>query len=485
MARMAASMVGQGVEHSPGLGGLFRCQAVEDVRPLHDVLYGGRPQEGLLAVAVGIEVVVGEHLIDLRRHHHADHGPTLPNGHVMCSRGGPRRRPFPPPQSQVSHCRDGPTRSGRSQLTQCSPRPPSSSPARRTHLAYQTAAPGPPDLVFVGGSMATTLGWDDPVTAKGFRRLASFSRLVTYDQRGMGRSDRFDPSSAPTMDDLVEDLAAVVEAAGVKIPSSSAPQRRRGRRGVCHRAPGAAVGPVQYVGAPPRGRRLPDRRQRPCARRTSRSATGPNGARAGSTTSSPPPRRRAARSGRARLTSQNQLVAIFRLNRTYDIRHLLPTVDVPTLVIHLEDNANVPSAFTGRSSPTRFPGACLVLVPGSDHVFLRNYATPVIDEVEPFVTGRLTRVPDRMMTTMLFTDIVDSTPLAAALGDEAWSALIDEHNVRVRRHVVAQGGQALKSTGDGFLAALRRNTVGRPRAHWRRWRPGGPRPVAASRGARR
>ena len=63
-----------------------------------------------------------------------------------------------------------------------------------THLAYQVGGQGPPDIVFVGGSMATTLGWDDPATAKGFRRLASFSRLVTYDQWGTGRSDRFNPS---------------------------------------------------------------------------------------------------------------------------------------------------------------------------------------------------------------------------------------------------------------------------------------------------
>ena len=90
------------------------------------------------------------------------------------------------------------------------------------HLAYQVAGSGPPDIVFVGGSMATTLAWEEHATAKGFRRLASFSRLVTYDQRGTGYSDRFDPSDAPTLDDLVGDLAAVIDAAGVTDPSSSA-----------------------------------------------------------------------------------------------------------------------------------------------------------------------------------------------------------------------------------------------------------------------
>ena len=87
-----------------------------------------------------------------------------------------------------------------------------------SHLAYQVAGTGPAEIVFVGGSLATTLVWDDPATAKGFRRLASFSRLVTYDQLGTGYSDRFEPSTPPSFDDLVADLAAVIDAAGVREP---------------------------------------------------------------------------------------------------------------------------------------------------------------------------------------------------------------------------------------------------------------------------
>ena len=152
-------------------------------------------------------------------------------------------------------------------------------------------------------------------------------------------------------------------------------------------------------------------------------------------------------------TSQNQLVTIFRINRTYDIRSVLPTISVPTLVIHLEGNANIPPDH-GRFIAQAIPGARLVLLPGTDQVFLRNYATPVIDEVERFVTGDLSPFTDRFRAVILFTDIVDSTPRAAALGDEAWSALIDEHNALVKRQVVAYGGTVLKSTGDGFLAAF-------------------------------
>jgi class 3 adenylate cyclase len=85
---------------------------------------------------------------------------------------------------------------------------------------------------------------------------------------------------------------------------------------------------------------------------------------------------------------------------------------------------------------------------------LRNYGTPVFDEVEQFVTGRRTTFADRMRTTILFTDIVDSTPLAASLGDVRWGVLIDDHNDRLRRLVVAHGGYEVKSTGDGFLVAF-------------------------------
>ena len=111
-------------------------------------------------------------------------------------------------------------------------------------------------------------------------------------------------------------------------------------------------------------------------------------------------------------TSQNQLVTIFRINRSYDIRAVLPTISAPTLVIHLKGNANIPPEH-GRFIAQAIPGARLVLLPGTDQVFLRNYAMPVIDEVERFVTGDLSPFTDRVRATILFTDIVDSTPRAA------------------------------------------------------------------------
>ena len=86
------------------------------------------------------------------------------------------------------------------------------------HLAYQSAGSGPPSIVYVGGSMAMSVQWEEPATAKGLRRMASFARLVTFDQQGMGYSDRMDLSAPPMLEDLVDDLHAVIEAAGVTDP---------------------------------------------------------------------------------------------------------------------------------------------------------------------------------------------------------------------------------------------------------------------------
>ena len=323
-----------------------------------------------------------------------------------------------------------------------------------THLAYQVAGTGPPEIVFVGGSMATTLAWEDPATSKGFRRLASFSRLTTYDQWGTGRSDRFNPSDAPDLDDLVRDLAAVIETAGVTDPVLFGTHN-----GGAVAALYAAAHPVRQLILCNTWARLGVADDFPIGfsdrvleRLEERYRTEWGQGRIYNEFA---PRHDDAPPGQDELasTSQNQLVTIFRINRNYDIRSVLATITVPTLVIHLEGNANIPPEH-GRYIAEAIPRARLVLLPGTDQVFLRNYATPVIDEVERFVTGALSPFTDRLRMTFVFTDIVDSTPRAVALGDEAWSALIDQHNASVKRQVIAHGGRVLKSTGDGFLVAF-------------------------------
>jgi class 3 adenylate cyclase len=322
------------------------------------------------------------------------------------------------------------------------------------HIAYQSVGGGPPDIVYVAGSMAMSVQWEQPATAKGLRRLASFGRLVTYDQQGMGYSDRMDLSAPPTIEDLVADLEAVMEAAGVAEPvlfgthnggavaalyASRHPVRQLILCNTWARLEAADDFPIGL------SRRVLDRM-------AERYETEWGVGRISDQYAS---RRGDEAAGHEELasTSHNQLAHLFEINRTYDIRHVLPELDVPTLVIHLEDNQSVPAGH-GEYIAGAIPGARLVLLPGTDHLFLRNYGTPVVDEVEQFVTGHRTTFADRVRSTMLFTDIVDSTALAASIGDVRWGALIDEHNERVHRQVVAHGGHEVKHTGDGFLVAF-------------------------------
>ena len=322
------------------------------------------------------------------------------------------------------------------------------------HLAYQSAGSGPPVLVFVGGSFATTLAWDEPAPARAFRRMASFSRLITYDQRGMGYSDPIDQSAVPTVDDLVRDLEMVIGAAGVTEPFLFGMHN-----GAAVAAVYATRHPVERLVMCNGWARLSEADDYPIGfsdevldRLENRYRENWGEGKISRYWSLPRPEVE-TRHLELKSTSRNQAVTLFRMNRDYDIRNELPAVTAPTLVVHLEDNRMVPPSF-GRYIAQSIPGARLALMPGGDQIFLHNYADEVIDAVEPFVTGTRHPFVDRMTTTMLYTDIVDSTPTAASLGDEQWSALIDQHNERVRRHIKALGGHEVKCTGDGFLIAF-------------------------------
>ncbi|MGO9853690.1 MAG: adenylate/guanylate cyclase domain-containing protein [Acidimicrobiales bacterium] len=334
--------------------------------------------------------------------------------------------------------------------------PPAIAFARRdgTHLAYQSSGSGPPDIVFVAGSFATTLAWDEYAPARAFRRLASFSRLVTYDQRGMGYSDPIDPSTTPTVDDLVNDLEAVVAAAGMSDPILFGMHN-----GAAVAAVYATRHPVQRLVLCNAWARLGAAEDYPIGfsdevldHLEDRYRENWGEGRISRYWSRPRPEVEATQL-ELKSTSRNQAVTLFRMNRDYDIRDALPAVTVPTLVIHLEDNRMIPPSF-GRYIAQSIPGARLALVPGGDQIFLHNYSDEVIDALEPFLTGAHTPFMDRMTTTMLFTDIVDSTLTASSLGDERWGALINQHNERVRRSIKASGGHEVKCTGDGFLIAF-------------------------------
>jgi class 3 adenylate cyclase len=323
-----------------------------------------------------------------------------------------------------------------------------------SHIAYQAAGDGPLEIMFVGGSFATSTAWEESAYAKPFRRLASFSRFVTYDQRGMGYSDPIDPAALPTLDDLVADLGAVIEAAGFTEPVLFG-QHNGGAVAAAY----AATHPVRSLVLCNTWARLSKADDYPIGfnehilddlaeryRRDWGQGRFVN-------FFARPRTELSARKFELASTSRNQAAGLFQMNRDYDIRALLSSIAVPTLVIHLRENFNIPPTF-GEYVASAIPDAQFVLVPGTDQFFLRNYGDPVIDEVEQFVTGQRTVFADRVVITMLFTDIVDSTPMAAVLGNDRWSSTIDQHNDLVRQQIAAHGGDEVKCTGDGFLVAF-------------------------------
>jgi class 3 adenylate cyclase len=144
-----------------------------------------------------------------------------------------------------------------------------------------------------------------------------------------------------------------------------------------------------------------------------------------------------------------------RANYEIDVRHLLPSVRVPTLVLHRTGDALVPVA-AGRYLAEHIPGARYVEIPGMDHLVLDNETQDVIaDEIEEFVTGvRPAPEPDRVLATVLFTDIVGSTGHASAIGDRKWVDLLESHNELANREIGRFRGHSVKSTGDGVVATF-------------------------------
>jgi len=151
--------------------------------------------------------------------------------------------------------------------------------------------------------------------------------------------------------------------------------------------------------------------------------------------------------------SPSAAIALMRMNREIDISGILHSVKIPTLIIHLTDDTLV-SVEGGRELAAGIPGARLVEIPGKDHLpFLAG--DMVLAEIEEFVTGsRSSAVVDRVLATVVFTDIVDSTKRAEAKGDLAWRDLLDAHNKTVRQELSRFRGKEVKSLGDGFLATF-------------------------------
>jgi class 3 adenylate cyclase len=331
------------------------------------------------------------------------------------------------------------------------------------HIAYQVVGEGPLDLVYVPGWVShVELAWEEPALASFLGRLASFSRLILFDKRGTGLSDRVPDAQLPTHEERMDDLRAVMDAAGSEraaifgfseggnlatLFAATYPQRTTAL--ITFGCFAKRIWAPDYPWAPTREQRERDydvvARNWGASMDLSTLIPSKIGDEA-FTRKLATYLRRAASPGAA--------AALLRMNTQLDIRAVLPAIRVPTLVLHRvgDLDANIEE---GRFIARRIPGARFVELPGSDHLVWVGDQDSVLDEVQEFLTGvRPVSDMDRVLATVLFTDIVGSTETAARLGDRAWRELLDSYHAMVRKELSRFRGREVNTAGDGFLATF-------------------------------
>jgi class 3 adenylate cyclase len=330
-----------------------------------------------------------------------------------------------------------------------------------TNLAYQVSGDGPLDLVFVHGiAVPIDLLSEDPGFVRLRRRLETFSRTVWFDPRGTGASEG-DPRDSLAGDIFDADLTAVLDAAGFERPAlTGAGDAGAGAIyfSVIHPERVGALVLVNsfahYVqeddypwGVPP------EDLDRFFAEEKAewRTTTAPDVlARAGIAERSRPWYSRSVRVGLGPDVAADFVRAIWEL----DLRRLLPSVSVPTLVLHREGNRYI-ALGAGRYLAEHLPDARLVVLPGDEHLFFMGDTDVLADEIEEFLTGARSGAERDVLTmTVLFTDIVGSTEHQARVGPRDWSRLTDHHDALVRSALGRHRGNEVKTTGDGFLATF-------------------------------
>jgi pimeloyl-ACP methyl ester carboxylesterase len=329
-------------------------------------------------------------------------------------------------------------------------------------IAYQVVGDGPFDLLWAPGYLShlEQNQWWPPYAAF-VERMASFSRLITFDRRGSGLSDR--PLSLGSFEEMTDDITAVLDAA-----SSERAALFGGAEGGPMCALYAATFPERttalVLGASyARRTRAPDypwgldeeAQERILAGYTTRWGTDRFGLRALAAGAAEDPDFREWYAQACRFAgTPASAEAWFRTTMEIDVRNVLPAIRVPTLVVHRTGDPVIPVE-AGRYLAEHIPGAKLVELPGGDHFPFVGDTDALLDEVEEFLTGtRPSRQPDRVLATVLFTDIVDSTRLAADLGDRSWTSLLADHNRVVKAELERFRGKPVRSEGDGTLSTF-------------------------------
>jgi len=328
-------------------------------------------------------------------------------------------------------------------------------------IAYSVLGDGDLDLAFVGGFVShLEIIWEGPQVRRFFDRLASFARVIVWDKREQGLSDRL--GRPPTLEEGMDDLRCVLDAAGSErsvlfgvseggpmavLFAASLPDR------VSHLALYATWAKLLRSQDHPAG--VPGQMFEAWLTRTAGDWGGPAGLKQFGPSAIGDEETtawwaRLLRSG----TSPRGAAALMRMYLEIDVRSALAAVTAPTLLLHRTGDRLVGIDQT-RAIASLVPHARYVELDGSDHAFFFGDQDALLDEVEEFVTGtRSEREPERILATVLFTDIVSSTEQAAAAGDREWRRLLERHDELVRRELARYRGTEIKQTGDGFLASF-------------------------------
>jgi class 3 adenylate cyclase len=329
------------------------------------------------------------------------------------------------------------------------------------HIAYAVEGDGPIDLVWVPPWIShVEYLWAEPTLERFGKRLTQFARVITFDRRGSGLSDPF--FGTPTLEEQMDDVLAVMDAVGSE------------EAAICGTLEGGPMASLFAATHPDRVSALvlyatfaratwaPDYDWAwPAERRDEEMAALVEHWGQGLVASGVAPSMRneagfmdwAGRLERL-AASPGTIRRIIDLIGAYDVRDVLPSIRVPTLVLHRTNDSFIKVEHS-RYIASKVPGARYVELEGEDNMFSLGDSESIIGEIEEFLTGtRHEREPDRMLATVLFTDICESTQRAAEMGDRGWRFLLERHDALFRQALDRHRGREVKRTGDGFLATF-------------------------------
>jgi pimeloyl-ACP methyl ester carboxylesterase/DNA-binding winged helix-turn-helix (wHTH) protein/class 3 adenylate cyclase len=331
------------------------------------------------------------------------------------------------------------------------------------NIAYQVIGDGPLDLVFVMGWIShLEYFWRDPSFARFLRRLASFSRLILFDKRGTGLSDRVQLHELPTLEQRMDDVRAVMEAVG---------SERAALCGISEGGPMSALFAATYpertaalvmIGTYAKRVWAPDYPWAPTAEQREHFFEemrehwgGPIGIEERAPSKVDDPQFRQWWATYLRMgASPGAAVALTKMNAEVDVRHVLPTIRVPTLVLHRAGDMCL-KVEEGRYVAERIPNAKYVELPGVDHLPFVGDQDALLDEIEEFLTGvRHVAEPERVLATVLFARIVDSPQRVAEYGTKGWQNLIKRFRAHISKEIAWFRGREVDMTGTGPLATF-------------------------------